>query len=117
MDFDWSEEQLAYKKAVIAFARQRLNQGMVERDRQGVFSRELWDECAKFGIQGLPFPEEYGGGSADILTTMLTMEGLGYGCPDNGLIFGINAATECAGEPADRVAAQRRGCSSAGFPA
>jgi len=91
MDFDWSEEQLSFKKAVIDFARQCLNKDMIERDRDGRFSRELWQECAKFGIQGLPFPEQYGGGNADILTTMLTMEGLGYGCPDNGLIFGINA--------------------------
>ena len=28
---------------------------------------------------------------ADILTTMLVMEGLGYGCHDNGLIFALNA--------------------------
>jgi alkylation response protein AidB-like acyl-CoA dehydrogenase len=91
MDFDWSEEQLAFKSAVVEFARQRLNGAMIERDREGAFSRELWQECARFGIQGMPFPEEYGGGSSDILTTMLTMEGLGYGCLDNGLIFGINA--------------------------
>jgi len=91
MDFEWSAEQLAFKEAVIKFARQRLNEGMLERDREGRFSRELWRECAEFGILGLPFPEKYGGGNADILTTMLTMEGLGYGCRDNGLIFGINA--------------------------
>src|SRR5687767_3932042 len=91
MDFAWSEEQLAFKNAVVEFARTQLNQDIVERDREGRFSRDLWRECAKFGIQGLPFPEQYGGGQADILTTMLTMEGLGYGCRDNGLIFGINA--------------------------
>lgn len=91
MDFAWSEEQLAFKHAVVTFARQRLNAEMIDRDRAGRFSRELWKECAGFGIQGLPFPEAYGGGGADILTTMLTMEGLGYGCRDNGLIFGINA--------------------------
>ena len=91
MDFSWSDEQLAFKDAVIKFSTQRLNQQIIERDRSGRFSRELWKECAAFGIQGLPFPEEYGGGNADILTTMLTMEGLGYGCRDNGLIFGINA--------------------------
>jgi alkylation response protein AidB-like acyl-CoA dehydrogenase len=91
MDFDWSEEQLSFKRAVIAFARQCLDRDMIERDRDGRFSPGLWQECATFGIQGMPFPEAYGGGNADILTTMLTMEGLGYGCPDNGLIFGINA--------------------------
>jgi alkylation response protein AidB-like acyl-CoA dehydrogenase len=57
---------------------------MVERDHQGSFSADLWKKCAEFGIHGLPFPEKYGGSEADILTTMLTMEGLGYGCQITG---------------------------------
>ena len=76
---------------MIDFASKELNQGIIERDREGAFSREDWQKCADFGIQGLPFPEEYGGADADIVTSMLMMEGLGYGCRDNGLIFGINA--------------------------
>jgi L-prolyl-PCP dehydrogenase len=91
MDFAWSEEQVAFRDAAVAFARQRLNIAIIERERDSRFSRDLWEECAAFGVQGLPFPETYGGGNADILTTMLTMEGLGYGCSDNGLLFGINA--------------------------
>jgi alkylation response protein AidB-like acyl-CoA dehydrogenase len=91
MDFSWSEEQLALKRAVIDFAKKELNEEMVDRDRQGRFSRDLWRKCANFGIQGMPIPEKYGGSDADILTSMVTMEGLGYGCTDNGLIFGINA--------------------------
>lgn len=35
-------------------------------------------------------PEEYGGRPTDLLTAMLMMEGLGYGCPDNGLTFALN---------------------------
>ncbi len=91
MDFAWTDEQLAYKKAVIEFAKRSLNGDVISRDRAGEFSREWWRKCAQFGVQALPMPEEYGGLGADILTTMLTMEGLGYGCPDNGLIFGLNA--------------------------
>jgi len=91
MDFSWTDEQLAYKKAVIEFAQKELNEGMIERDREGRFSRALWKKCADFGIQGLATPEAYGGSDSDILTAMLTMEGLGYGCHDNGLIFAINA--------------------------
>src|SRR3990170_1257543 len=90
MDFSWTEEQLAYKKAAIELGRQ-LNDGLIERDRTGELSRSGWLACARFGLQGLPMPEDYGGANADILTTMLTMEGLGYGCRDNGLIFAINA--------------------------
>jgi alkylation response protein AidB-like acyl-CoA dehydrogenase len=91
MDFAWSEEQLVYKKAVIDFAQKELNEDLLERDREASLSRVNWEKCAQFGIQGMPFPEEFGGSDADILTAMLTMDGLGYGCKDNGLIFGINA--------------------------
>ena len=91
MDFSWTEEQLAFKKAVIKFAQKELNTGIIERDRKGEISLENWHKCAKFGIQGLPVPEEFGGSGADVLTVMLAMEGLGYGSRDNGLIFAINA--------------------------
>jgi alkylation response protein AidB-like acyl-CoA dehydrogenase len=91
MDFSWTEEQLAFKHAVIKFALKELNNEVVQRDREEIFSRENWEKCARFGIQGLPFPETFGGADADILITLLTMEGLGYGCRDNGLIFALNA--------------------------
>ena len=91
MDFSWTEEQLALKRGVIEFAQRELNADLIESERAGIFSREKWLKCARFGIQGLPILEEYGGTGADILTTMLVMEGLGYGCRDNGLIFGLNA--------------------------
>jgi alkylation response protein AidB-like acyl-CoA dehydrogenase len=91
MEFSWNEDQLAFKKAVIEFAKKELQDDLIELDRTSGFSHDNWKKCARFGIQGLPFPEKYGGAEADILTTMLTMEGLGYGCKDNGLIFGINA--------------------------
>lgn len=91
MDFSWDDDQLKLKESSIRFAKKELNDQLIQRDKSGVFSRKLWDKCAEFGIQGMPFPEEYGGMNADILTTMLVMEGLGYGCKDSGLIFGINA--------------------------
>jgi alkylation response protein AidB-like acyl-CoA dehydrogenase len=90
MDFEFSQEQLEYKKRAIRFAQKTLSDGIIERDRDGVFSRELWKKCADFGIQGSAFPERYGGSSADIISTMLLMEGLGYGCKDSGLIFAMN---------------------------
>ena len=91
MDFSWTEEQLTFKNAVIKFSQKELNEGVIERDKQGALSRENWQKCAQFGILGLAIPEKYGGAGADILTTTLVMEGLGYGCHDNGLIFAMNA--------------------------
>ena len=94
MDFSWTEEQLALKNAVIEFAKGELNNDLIESEGRGEFSREKWEKCARFGIQGLPIAEEYGGTGADILSTMLAMEGLGYGCHDNGLVFALNAQLE-----------------------
>lgn len=90
MDFEWSEEQLEFRQAVIEFAGS-LNDDMLEREGAGSFRRDLWQRCAEFGIQGLPIPETYGGSDTDVLTTMLTMEALGYGCRDRGLLFSIHA--------------------------
>jgi alkylation response protein AidB-like acyl-CoA dehydrogenase len=91
LDFAWNEEQLAMRDEIIKFARQELNENLIERDRNEEFSREGWEKCAHMGIQGLPIPTEYGGGGSDILTTVCALEALGYGCRDNGLIFSINA--------------------------
>ncbi len=91
MDFAWTPEQLEVRKGVIEFAQGELRDGLVARDHDSAASRALWKKCADFGIQGSAVPEAYGGLGNDILTTMLIMEGLGYGCRDNGLIFGLNA--------------------------
>jgi alkylation response protein AidB-like acyl-CoA dehydrogenase len=91
MDFAWSAEQLALRDAVLDFGRRALQDDVSERDRTAAFSRELWARCAEFGVQGLPFPEFYGGRGLDIMSTVLAFEALGYACGDNGLLFGLNA--------------------------
>jgi len=64
---------------------------MIQRDAEQVFSRDGWQKCAAFGVQGMPIPKEYGGRGADPITTIAMMEGLGYGGSDQGLLFSINA--------------------------
>jgi hypothetical protein len=93
LDLSWTEEQINYKKKVIDFAEKNLNNSISERDKDCVFSREDWQKCADFGIQGLASPLKYGGRDegVDILSATLAMEGLGYGCRDNGLPFSLNA--------------------------
>lgn len=91
MDFAWSADQLERKKQAISFAQRELNDNLRDRDTKNQFSRENWNKCARNGILGLPIPETYGGIGADILSAIATMEGLGYGCKDNGLLFAMNA--------------------------
>ena len=91
MEFSLNAEQRELKEATAAFASAKLNQDLAKREEAGEFPLEAWQACARFGIQSLPVPTELGGGGADILTTVLVMEALGYGCHDNGLIFSLNA--------------------------
>jgi hypothetical protein len=91
VDFSWTDEQRELFDAVVRFAGGALNDNLIERDRNGVFNREGWTACARFGIQGMPVPSEYGGLGLDALTTVAALEKLGYACRDNGLVFSINA--------------------------
>ncbi|MRR05416.1 MAG: acyl-CoA dehydrogenase [Deltaproteobacteria bacterium] len=91
MDFSFNEDQLTFKKSAIEFAERVLNKGVKERERKSEFNQEGWEKCAEFGIHGISMPEKYGGLGMDIMTCVLTMEGLGYGCRDSGLLFAINS--------------------------
>jgi len=90
MNFEFTADQLELKNSAVRFAQKKLNGDMIARDKAGTFSRELWNACAEFGILSLPFPKSYGGSDCDIITTLLIMEGLGYGCKDSGLLFSLN---------------------------
>ncbi|HTR21217.1 MAG TPA: acyl-CoA dehydrogenase family protein [Gemmatimonadales bacterium] len=91
MEFDWTADQIAFREAVIGFAHKSLRDDVIARDAAGEFNRELWRRCAEFGIQGLPFPEAYGGGGNDPFTAVLALEALGSVCRDNGLLFALAA--------------------------
>jgi L-prolyl-PCP dehydrogenase len=85
------EEQRSLKRAVAEFARGALNDDLDRRDAESSFPLEAWRKCATLGIQGLPVPIEYGGLGASATTIAAALQGLGYGCADNGLIFSLNA--------------------------
>jgi hypothetical protein len=91
LPIEWATpEQMEFFETVSRFA-QSLSNDTRDRDADGTFAREAWDRCGAFGIQGLPAPEMYGGAGADVVTTMLALEALGYGCDDAGLVFSVNA--------------------------
>ncbi len=98
MDFSWSEQQKELFDTIERFAASKLNDNLVENDRNAVFNLEGWRACGQMGIQGLAVPVEYGGLGQDPLTVVGALERLGYACRDNGLLFSINAHmwTACA---------------------
>lgn len=93
MDFGFSAEQRHWYEATLRFAREELVEPVSGRgDWPYGFWREGLVRCARFGIAGLPVPQEYGGRGQDLATTVAAMEALGYGCADSGMIFALNAA-------------------------
>ena len=86
-------EYLAYQDQVVAFARAELQDDVVARDAASTFWREGWQKCADFGILGLAAPSAYGGPleQVNVFRSLVAMEGLGYGCPDTGLVLALNA--------------------------
>lgn len=91
MDTRLSPELKDLQDAAVLFARAELKTDMIAADHDMAFSRDGWLACARFGVHGLPIPADFGGGGADMLSTIAVMEGLGYGTRDHGLLFSINA--------------------------
>jgi len=91
MDFSLTPQQSQLKESVAQFAEAELNADLQRREKDQIFNRAGWQRCAEMGIQGLPVPARYGGKEADPVATLAALEGLGYGCKDNGLCFSINA--------------------------
>ncbi|HUQ81185.1 MAG TPA: acyl-CoA dehydrogenase family protein [Gemmatimonadaceae bacterium] len=109
MDFSWTEEQLARRAAARDFAARELaDDTLGARDHDGRFDRALWERCAGFGILGLSVPAEYGGAEIDLPTAMLVMEGIGEGCPDNGLAFALNAQLWTVQRPIARFGSEEQ---------
>lgn len=84
-------EQLDLRRSVAEFAAAQLGDELERRDHEAEFSRTAWQRCADMDLLGLPVPVEYGGVGAGATTIAAALEGLGYGCADNGLIFSLGA--------------------------
>ena len=91
MNFELSEEQQRLQNSAIEFARTALGADIRQRDRDETFDRALWQQCARFGVLGMPIPDEYGGLGLGLTDLIAVMEGLGYGTRDQGLLFSLNA--------------------------
>jgi butyryl-CoA dehydrogenase len=93
MDFALSDEQLMFREQVLKFARREIVPRVQEHDLKGEFDFQSWKRLGEFGILGLHFPEELGGGGADVLTSVVAAEALGEAGVDGGLTLSYGAHT------------------------
>jgi butyryl-CoA dehydrogenase len=100
MEFGLSDEQKEFAGIVERFARERLVPlWSEEADHEGRFLQEQWDRMAEFGLMGLPFPEDYGGGGADAITFCAASEAIGRAGVDAGTVLSYGASTVLCGIP------------------
>ena len=86
MEFGWTDEQLRLRRGAVEFASARLASGVRERDSSGTFSRELWNACAEFGLQGLLVPAPFGGNIEGVRMAALQY----FGKEPGALTAGLN---------------------------
>ncbi|MFT6289930.1 MAG: alkylation response protein AidB-like acyl-CoA dehydrogenase [Ilumatobacter sp.] len=63
----------------------------VEADHQSRFASDDWKRLADHGLMKLMVSTEAGGSGANLATSLLTLEGLGHGCRDNGLNYALGS--------------------------
>ncbi len=93
MDFEFTKEQLMFKKEIIRFAKKEIVPRVQEFELKKQFDFESFRKLGNFGILGLHFPEAYGGGGADVITTVMAGEALGEAGVDGGLTLAYGAHT------------------------
>ena len=73
------------------FSEDQLGLSQPRLEEQERFNRQGWQRCAEFGVMALPADPAFGGEGASMRQVIGALEGLGYGCRDNGLLLAISA--------------------------
>src|SRR3954451_22918811 len=76
MQFELSAEQQAFRTVVRDFADAEIAPHAELWDQEHIFPTDVVLRMGDLGLFGLPFPEEYGGGGADLTTLCLAIEEL-----------------------------------------
>lgn len=74
MRFELTEDQAMMQKMVREFAEKQITPGAAERDEQEKADRSILDAIGELGLNGICFPEQYGGADGDYLSYVLAAE-------------------------------------------
>lgn len=95
MNFELTNEQKLLKKMAREFAEKEVAPIAAEIDREHRFPRETLDKMARYGMLGIPIPEEYGGAGADYLSYMLVIEEISRCCASTATAFAAHTSLCC----------------------
>ncbi len=106
MDFDLTQEQEDFRKAVRQFAEEVVAPVAEELDREERFPLEIVRQMGELGLFGLPFPERYGGLDGDFLTFCLCMEEIAR--VDSSVAITLEAAVGLGANPIYRFGTEEQ---------
>lgn len=85
MNFDLTEEQSLWRKAVHDFVEKAVRPKAHEVDVTGEFNWDAVRKGAAIGLLGLNIPEQYGGAGMDAVSAAIAIEELGWACGSTAL--------------------------------
>ncbi|MCB2224330.1 MAG: acyl-CoA dehydrogenase family protein [Actinobacteria bacterium] len=106
MDFAPSAEHEAFRKVVREFAEAEVAPHAEEWDRTHRFPLDTVRAMGEMGLFGLPFPEEYGGMGADLLTLCIAIEELAR--VDSSIAITLEAAVGLGANPIFRFGTEEQ---------
>jgi alkylation response protein AidB-like acyl-CoA dehydrogenase len=95
MDFNLTEEQRAIQELVRDFAEKEIAPCAAEIDKRDEFPAEMFRKMGNQGLMGIPFPEQYGGGSADTVSQALAVEEVSRVSGSVGLTYAAHISLGC----------------------
>ena len=85
MNFEITDEQRMWRKAVHEFCAQEVKPMAAELDAASEFNTEAFRKMVPLGLLGMEIPEEYGGPGIDTMSAAIALEELGMVCGGTAL--------------------------------
>ncbi len=95
MNFDLTEEQKLFRQTIRDFAQAEIAPVAAELDERGEFPYNIVSKMADLGLFGLPFPEEYGGCGADMVTYVIAIEEISRVSASLGITMAAHTSLGC----------------------
>jgi alkylation response protein AidB-like acyl-CoA dehydrogenase len=96
MDFELTQEQQMYQRAVRDFCAKEIKPYAADVDETGEMRWEAIRKMPALGLTGLQVPEEYGGAGLDTMSVAIALEELGWACGSTALSIAAHNGLCCA---------------------
>ena len=96
MDFNLSEEQRMWQKAVHDFVAAEVRPKAREVDATSEFNWPAVRKMGPLGLLGMTVPEDYGGSGVDAISMAIAIQELGWGCGSTALAIAAHNGLGCA---------------------